>query len=85
VFVPLSHCSGKAQEEFGYALAGWELPEYFGMLRRCLETELEGEESREYIHVLRLMEKHSQRALRRVVENALEVGATGRDAIAQSL
>jgi len=66
-------------------LAGWELPECFGVLRRRLETEWEGDGTREYIRVLRLLEKHPPRALRRAVEKGLEVGATSRDAIAQFL
>lgn len=66
-------------------LAGWELPVCFRMLRRRLEADWDGEGTREYIRVLRLLEKHPQRALRQAVEKALEVGATTRDAIAQFL
>ena len=69
--------------DYARPLAGWELPECFGVLRRRLEAECQGEGTREYIRVLRLLEKHSQKALRRAVEKALEVGATTRDAIAQ--
>jgi len=43
------------------ALQGWKLPECFAVLRRRLAAELEGEGTREYIRVLRLMEKHSVR------------------------
>jgi len=66
-------------------LAGWTLPESFGVLRRRLETEREGEGTREYIRVLRLLEKHPLPRLRRAVEAALAVGALTRDAIAQFL
>jgi len=66
-------------------LVGWTLPESFGVLRRRLEAEREGDGTREYIRVLRLLEKHPLSALRRAVERGLEVGAITRDAIAQFL
>jgi len=66
-------------------LAGWSLPECFGILRRRLEAQREGEGTREYIRVLRLLEKHSLPDLRAAVEKALAVGAITRDAIAQFL
>jgi len=66
-------------------LAGWHLPECFGVLRRRLENERAGDGTREYIHVLRLLEKHSLPKLRQAVEQALAVGAITRDAVAQFL
>jgi hypothetical protein len=61
------------------------LPESFGVLRRRLENEREGDGTREYIRVLRLLEKHSLSEVRAAVEKALAVGAITRDAIAQFL
>ena len=66
-------------------LEGWQLPGCFGILRRRLEDEQAGEGTREYIRVLRLLEKHSLSALKRAVEKALRVNALSRDAIAQFL
>mgnify|MGYP003338519148 FL=1 len=66
-------------------LAGWTLPECFLLLRRRLEAEREGEGTREYIRVLRLLEKHSLAAVRSAVEQGLRAGALTRDAIAQIL
>jgi hypothetical protein len=66
-------------------LAGWTLPECFGLLRRRLEAERDGDGTREYIRVLRLLEQHPLPRLRRAVEQALQVGAITRDAIAQFL
>jgi|GEM_PF-1318098 len=66
-------------------LAGWILPDCFGVLRRRLENERAGDGTREYIRVLRLLEKHSLSQLRQAVEQALAVGAISRDAIAQFL
>ena len=37
-------------------LAGWELPEEYGVLRRLLESRMGGRGKREYVQVLRLME-----------------------------
>ena len=64
---------------------GWTLPECFALLRRRLEAERDGDGTREYIKVLRLLEKHSLPQLRRAVEQALAVGAITRDAVAQFL
>jgi len=66
-------------------LEGWRLPECFGLLRRRLEAQRDGEGTREYIKVLRLLEKHPLPRLRLAVEQALEVGAITRDAVAQFL
>jgi hypothetical protein len=66
-------------------LADWSLPECFWVLRRRLEAERDGEGTREYIGMLRLLEKHPLGKLTRAVEKALRVGALTRDAIAQFL
>jgi hypothetical protein len=66
-------------------LAGWTLPECFALLRRRLEAERDGDGTREYIRVLRLLEKHPLATLRAAVEAALRVGAITRDAVAQFL
>jgi transposase len=66
-------------------LAGWTLPECFALLRRRLAAEREGEGTREYIKVLRLLEQHPLPKLRAAVEAALPVGAITRDAVAQFL
>jgi len=67
-------------------LAGLELAPCFGVLRRRLENSRpDGQGTREYIRVLRLLERHPMAALRRAVDKALEAGALGCDAIAQFL
>jgi transposase len=66
-------------------LAGWTLPDCFGALRRRLENERAGDGTREYIRVLRLLEKHALPELRTAVEKGLRMGAITRDAIAQFL
>lgn len=66
-------------------LADWTLPECFSVLRRRQEAQWEGEGTREYIGVLRLLEKHPLSALQRAVEQALRVNALTRDALAQFL
>ena len=62
-------------------LADWDLPVSFGILRRRLEAEFDGQGTREFIKVLRLLETHSVKSLQRAVEHGLEIVATGCDAI----
>jgi transposase len=66
-------------------LQDWNLPDCFDVLRRRLENQRDGEGTREYIRVLRLLEKHPLAALRRAVEHGLQAGAVNRDVIAQFL
>jgi len=62
-------------------LENWDLPVCFGILRRRLEAEFAGSGTREFIKVLRLLEKHSLSTLKHAVRHGLEIGATGADAI----
>ena len=62
-------------------LENWELPVCFGILRRRLEAELDGHGTREFIKVLRLLERHRLPALKQAVQHGLEIGATSADAI----
>ena len=55
------------------------------MLRRRIEVERDGEGTREYIRVLRLLEKHSLDRLTAAVEQGLRVRAHSRDAVDQFL
>jgi len=60
----------------------WELPDCFALLRRRLESTPGGARTREYIKVLRLLEKAAVDELAGAVTVALDIGATGSDAIA---
>jgi len=62
-------------------LEGWDLPECFATLRRRLEADLGHQGTREYIKVLRLLERASVAELAGAVEQALAIGATGADAV----
>jgi transposase len=68
-------------------LADLNLPECFDILHRRLqaEAEQEGQGTREYIRVLRLLENHGLPKLTGAVIKGLEVRAHSRDAIAQFL
>jgi transposase len=68
--------------DFARPLEDWELPGCFALLRRRLETDLGHPGTREFIKVLRLLENSTVPALARAVEAALDIGATGSDAIA---
>lgn len=62
-------------------LEGVELPACFATLRRRLEADLGHEGTREFIKVLRLLERATMRELEDAVDQALRIGATGSDAI----
>jgi hypothetical protein len=65
-------------------LEGWVLPGCFETLRRRLESERE-DGTREYIRVLRLLERHPPAAVEVAVEKGLRMRAHTRDAITQFL
>ena len=67
--------------DFAAPLEGWELPVCFGILRRRLEAEFGGAGTRQYIKVLRLLERASLRELTRAVEQALGLGTADADAV----
>lgn len=71
--------------DYARPLEQWSLPESFSILRRRLENERQGEGTREYIQVLRLLEKHSVKKLAVAIEEGLSCGALSRDAIVQFL
>ncbi len=66
-------------------LEGWDLPECFGILRRRLEAEYGPAGKREYIQVLRLLERYPPARVARAIEKALACGALRRDAVKQFL
>jgi hypothetical protein len=61
-------------------LQGWQLPACFATLRRLLEARLK-HGGREYVQVLRLLETFSLVELTHAVEDALELGTIGFDAV----
>jgi len=65
-------------------LEGWLQPACFETLRRRLESERE-DGTREYIRVLRLLERHPPAAVEVAVEKGLRMRAHTRDAITQFL
>jgi transposase len=67
--------------DFAAPLEGWELPVCFGVLRRRLEAEFGGPGRRQFIGVLRLLERASLGELARAVERALELGVADADAV----
>jgi hypothetical protein len=67
--------------DFARPLEGWELPACFGILRRRLEAELDRLGTREYIKVLRLLEKTTIPRLADAIEQALAINALSVDAV----
>jgi len=62
-------------------LAGWDLPSCFATLRRLLEARLNKHGSREYVQVLRLLETFSIEELTHAIEDALQLGTIGFEAV----
>ena len=62
-------------------LAGWELPEEFGVLRRLLESRMGRRGKREFVQVLRLMENFRTQEVYEAVRDALRLGAISFDAV----
>jgi transposase len=68
--------------DFARPLERWDLPVGFRLLRRQLEADLGAAGTREFIKVLRLMERASLGELTGAVDAALTIGATSADAVA---
>ena len=66
-------------------LEGWELPETLLLLRRRLEADQGSAGTKEFIGVLRLLEKWPMRRLVQAVEAAIELGCARRELIEQHL
>ena len=62
-------------------LAGWDLPEEFGTLRRLLESRMGRRGKREFVQVLRLMETFSIEEGHQAVRDAIRLGALSFDAV----
>ena len=62
-------------------LAGWDLPEEFGTLRRLLESRMGRRGKREFVQVLRLMETFSLDDVHVAVRDAIRLGALSFDAV----
>ncbi len=62
-------------------IQGWDLPECLLVLRRRLEADLGHAGTREFIKVLRLLERSTMPELAGAVDQALSIGVCGSDAI----
>jgi transposase len=62
-------------------LAGWDLPEGFGQLRRLMEARLGKKGKREYVQTLRLLETFALPEVARAIDDALRLGAISFDAV----
>jgi transposase len=67
--------------DFARPLDGWALPGCFDLLRRRLEAQLDHKGTREYIKVLRLLEKASMGELAEAIQQTLVIGAISYDAV----
>lgn len=67
--------------DFGKPFAQWKIPKDFQVLRRRLESECGREGRREFIKILRLLEKHPLEELEKAVQRALAINTTTVDVI----
>ena len=56
-------------------LQGWNLPEEFGTLQRLLESRMGRRGKREFVQVLRLLERFALEEVHRAVKDAIRLGA----------
>jgi len=66
-------------------LKDWRLPECFALLRKRLEHEGHARGTREFIRVLRLLEKHPLEKVGRAIDKAMRLRRCNRDVVAQYL
>ena len=62
-------------------LQDWDLPEAFTTLQRLMEGRMHKHGRREYVQVLRLLETFAVADLQAAVEQAIDLGAIGFDAV----
>ena len=67
--------------DFGKPFQKWNLPESFSVLRRRLESDCASDGRREFIKILRLLEKHKVGELGDAIDRALDIGAMTVDVI----
>jgi hypothetical protein len=71
--------------DYAEPLSEWDLPECFHQLRGRLEKEGRVQGIKEYIRVLRLLEKHPQNRVAHAIEKALKLRHCSRDIVVQYL
>ena len=85
LFDPLHYLALLEHKPFAFdaarPLQGWQLPDCFAMLRQRLEQADPRGGTRQYIRVLRLLEKHDVKAVSQAVGQALRLKAIDADAI----
>jgi transposase len=67
--------------DYARPLEDWPLPETLQLLRRRLEGQFDHKGTREFVKVLRLLERHGMTDLVSAVEKALEIGALSFDGV----
>ena len=66
-------------------LHDWQLPECFTQLRKRLEDEGRAQGTREFIRILRLLEKHPMNKVSSAIDKALRLRRCNRDVVANYL
>ena len=63
------------------SLQGWDLPDVFATLYRLLEARMGKPGKREYVQVLRLLEMFEMSVVQGAIQQAIDMGAIGYDAV----
>jgi len=88
-FVPLHYLELLERKpgalDYARPLSEWELPESFEHLRTRLEEDAKTDGTREFIRVLRLLEKHPAKKVAEAIDKALRLPRCNRDVVAQYL
>jgi hypothetical protein len=71
--------------DFARPLEGWQLPQCLQVLRKRLEADHQSVGTKDYISILRLLEKHPLSRLKAAVEKALDLGCPRKELIEQYL
>jgi hypothetical protein len=80
-FDPTARCRATGGQRDAKPLENWELPTSFATIRRRVESKPEGLGTREFIRVLRLLERASLEELTDAVDYALDLDITDADSI----
>ena len=71
--------------DYARPLKGWKLSEGFALLRTRLEEQARAQGAREFIRVLRLLERHALDRVEKAIGKALKLPHVNRDIVAQYL
>ena len=79
-FLPLIEQKVEALDQAA-PLQGWDLPHVFAILHRLLEARMGKPGKREYVQVMRFLETFEMGVVQGAIQQAIDMGAIGYDAV----